>query len=67
MTNPQKDNLDIRHLNALYGDAVMRRDSNLWGSLWQPDGVWHFLGESIVGQANILARWEAAMAACDRR
>ena len=62
MTNPQKDNLDIRHLNALYGDAVMRRDSKLWGSLWQPDGVWHFLGESIVGQANILARWEAAMA-----
>ena len=61
MANLSEDNLNIRHLNALYGDAVMRRDAELWGSLWHGDGVWHFLGEPIRGQSDIVARWKEAM------
>ncbi len=57
-----QDDLDIRQLNALYADAVMRRDGELWGSLWHTDAIWHFLGAPIRGREAILATWEGAMA-----
>ena len=62
MTQRLEDDLDIRQLNALYADAVMRRDGELWGSLWHADAIWHFLGEPIQGRDAILATWERAMA-----
>ena len=62
MSQAMQDDLDIRQLNALYTDAVTRRDGALWGSLWHEDAIWHFLGEPIQGREAILATWESAMA-----
>lgn len=56
------ETLAIGQLNARYCDAVMRRDSSAWRSLWHRDGRWYFLGEWLEGRDAVVARWEAAMA-----
>jgi hypothetical protein len=52
----------VRKLNAYYCDAVMRRDGELWRSLWHTDARWFFLGEWIEGREAIFSRWQQAMA-----
>lgn len=53
--------LAVSQLNARYCDAVMRRDSDAWRSLWHRNGRWFFLGEWLEGQDAVVARWEEAM------
>lgn len=62
MTHNLLETLAVSQLNARYCDAVMRRDSDAWRSLWHKNGRWYFLGECLQGQDAIVARWEAAMA-----
>lgn len=54
--------LAIRKLSGRYCDAIHRRDSETWASLWAEDAIWDFMGQSIEGRTNILATWEGAMA-----
>ena len=61
MTKISLDTLGVSQLNARYCDAVIRRDSDAWRSLWHREGRWYFLGEWIEGQDAVVARWEAAM------
>jgi len=53
--------LAVSQLNARYCDAVMRRDSDAWRSLWHRKSRWFFLGEWLEGQDAVVARWEEAM------
>jgi len=61
MTQNVLETLAVSQLNARYCDAVMRRDSDAWRSLWHRKSRWYFLGEWIEGQDAIVERWEAAM------
>lgn len=61
MTQNRLETLAVSQLNARYCDAVMRRDSDAWRSLWHDKSRWYFLGEWIEGRDAIVARWEAAM------
>jgi hypothetical protein len=62
MTQNPIETLAVSQLNARYCDAVMRRDSAAWRSLWHSKSRWYFLGECLEGPDAIVARWEAAMA-----
>jgi len=55
------DTLAVSQLNARYCDAVMRRDSDAWRSLWHLNSRWFFLGEWLEGRDAVVARWEEAM------
>jgi uncharacterized protein (TIGR02246 family) len=61
-----EDRLAIRELLETYADAVCVVDPVAWGGTWAEDGVWELpdypeIGK-IVGRANIVAAWQAAMA-----
>ena len=63
---PVEDRLAIRELLEAYADAVCVVDPVAWGNTWAEDGVWELpdypqIGK-IVGRANIVAAWKAAMA-----
>ncbi len=62
---PVEDRLAIRELLDSYADAVCVVDPDAWGATWAEDSVWELpdypqIG-TIVGRANILAAWRAAM------
>ena len=61
MSNPVEDELAIRHLVAVYADAVNRRDGLLWASTWAEDGVWDLMGNVITGKDAVVAMWTNAM------
>jgi hypothetical protein len=61
MTVITLDTLAVSQLNARYCDAVIRRDSDAWRSLWHSKGRWYFLSECLEGRDAIVERWEAAM------
>lgn len=61
MTQITLDTLAISQLNARYCDAVLRRDSDAWRSLWHREARWYFLGDCLEGQDAVVARWEAAL------
>jgi uncharacterized protein (TIGR02246 family) len=63
---PFADRVAIRELLETYSDAVCMVDAEAWGATWAEDGVWELpdypeIGK-IVGRANIVAAWKAAMA-----
>jgi uncharacterized protein (TIGR02246 family) len=65
-TGPFEDRLEIRELLETYSDAVCKVDAEAWGATWAEDGVWELpdypeIGK-IVGRANIVTAWKAAMA-----
>ena len=61
MNNPAEDELAIRHLVAVYADAVNRRDEPLWASTWAEDGVWDLMGNEITGKDVVVDMWNKAM------
>ena len=61
MSNPAEDELAIRHLVAVYADAVNRRDEPLWASTWAEDAVWDLMGNEITGKDVVVDMWNKAM------
>lgn len=61
MSNPGEDELAIRHLVAVYADAVNRRDESLWASTWADDGIWDLMGNEITGKDAVVDMWNNAM------
>jgi len=61
MSNPVEDELAIRHLVAVYADAVNRRDGPLWASTWTDDGVWDLMGNEVIGKDAVVGMWNNAM------
>lgn len=65
-TGPVEDRLAIRELLDSYSDAVCTVDADAWGATWAEDSEWELpdypeIGR-IVGRANIVTAWKAAMA-----
>ena len=65
-TGPVEDRLAIRELLDSYSDAVCTVDAEAWGATWAEDSEWELpdypeIGR-IVGRANIVTAWKAAMA-----
>lgn len=54
----EHDSDAIRRLLHAYGDAVLRRDADAWGSLWTDDGEWD-LGDDrrVAGRGGIVDLW----------
>lgn len=62
-TGPIDDRASIRDLIDSYTDAVCQRDANAWAETWaEGDSVWNLGEADIVGKANIVTAWKAAMA-----
>ena len=61
MSNPVEDELAIRHLVAVYADAVNRRGGSLWASTWTDDGVWDLMGNEVIGKDAVVGMWNNAM------
>ena len=61
MSNLAEDELAIRHLVAVYADAVNRRDEPLWASTWADDGIWDLMGNEITGKNAVVDMWNNAM------
>ena len=61
MSNLAEDELAIRHLVAVYADAVNRRDEPLWASTWADHGIWDLMGNEITGKNAVVDMWNNAM------
>jgi hypothetical protein len=62
MSHSVADELAIRHIVAVYADAVNRRDESLWASTWADESIWDLRGNEIDGKTNIVDMWRGAMA-----
>jgi len=64
-TGPFADRLAIRELIEVYADAVIRRDADLWASVWAEDAWWalpDYPGlEGFRGRDAIRAGWLQGM------
>ena len=56
----------IRQLYGCYADAVWRQDSASFGQCFTEDAVWKIAGRRAVGRAEIVALFEASLAASER-
>jgi hypothetical protein len=52
----------LRHLLALYTDAVWRQDEKYFGDCWAIDAEWKILGMHLKGRDAIVATWKQIMA-----
>ena len=60
-SGPLEDRILIRELVETYNDAVNRRDSKLWASVWSEDAYWNLMGLELSGKDIIVQTWEGAM------
>jgi SnoaL-like domain len=56
-----EDQLAIRELIDTYGDAVTRRDVDLWAGCWAANGRWKPGNEVFVGRDSIVEHWTYLM------
>jgi len=60
-----EDTLNIQQLYARYSDAIMRYDSETFGSCWRDDGYWLLLGSEYRGKEAIVEAFKNAVAPTD--
>jgi hypothetical protein len=57
------DRLAIDRLIAVYCEGVLRKDPELWGSVWSEDARWDLSGGRVMtGRDAIVSYWVKAMA-----
>jgi ketosteroid isomerase-like protein len=61
MSDPVRDELEIRNLVARYSDAVARRDEKAWGDTWALDGEWKLGPNQATGRDDIVKLWTGMM------
>jgi ketosteroid isomerase-like protein len=64
-TGPLEDRIAIRELVEAYGDAVFRKDADMWGDCWADDAAWFIAGFEKRGRAEIVGLWQGLMADFD--
>ncbi len=60
-----EDTLKIQQLYARYSDAIMRGDTETFGSCWSDDGFWFLLGNEYRGKKSIVEAYTNTTAATD--
>jgi hypothetical protein len=63
MASEIEDKLEIQHLAQVYGDGVMQRDAELWGSTWAENGIWSLPGmeKPVEGRETLKGFWSQVM------
>lgn len=62
MSDPHRDERDIRRLVARYCHAIGEHDDRAWADTWAEDAEWRVLGQRLCGRDAILAHYQKLVA-----
>lgn len=64
-SGPLEDRIAIRELNDTYSNGVVRKNAEIWATVWDEDAHWSLMGTAVDGRDAIVAFWKQAMAGLD--
>lgn len=64
-SGPLEDRIAIRELNETYSDGVVRKNADIWASVWDEGAHWSLMGTVVEGREAVVALWKQAMGGLD--